>query len=56
MQNGALLKRLGYLAEHLELSVEDYTTQWRAALTGGYALLDPEDLQMVPLIAVGAYA
>ncbi|MBN1920059.1 MAG: transcriptional regulator [Anaerolineae bacterium] len=41
MQNGALLKRLGYLAERLALPVEDYTAQWRAALSGGRALLDP---------------
>ncbi|MBN2003259.1 MAG: GIY-YIG nuclease family protein [Anaerolineae bacterium] len=41
MQNGALLKRLGYLAEQLALPVGDYTAQWQAALTGGRALLDP---------------
>lgn len=41
MQNGALLKRLGYLAERLALPVEAYTAQWRAALSGGRALLDP---------------
>lgn len=41
MQNGALLKRLGYLAEHLGLPVGDSITQWQASLTGGYALLDP---------------
>ncbi len=41
MENGALLKRLGYLAERLGLPVGDYTATWRAALTGGRALLDP---------------
>ena len=41
MQNGALLKRLGYLAERLSLPVGDCAAQWRAALSGGYALLDP---------------
>ncbi len=41
MQNGALLKRLGYLAERFALPVGDYAEQWRAALSGGRALLDP---------------
>lgn len=41
MQNGALLKRLGYLAERLSLPVGDCAAQWRAALSGGYAILDP---------------
>lgn len=41
MQNGALLKRLGYLAERLSLPVGAYVAQWQTALTGGRALLDP---------------
>ncbi len=41
MQNGALLKRLGYLAEQLGLPVADWASRWQAALTGGYALLEP---------------
>jgi len=41
MQNGALLKRLGYLAERLSLPVGDYVERWRAELSGGRALLDP---------------
>ncbi|MBN2394547.1 MAG: type IV toxin-antitoxin system AbiEi family antitoxin domain-containing protein [Anaerolineae bacterium] len=41
MRNGALFKRLGYLTERLSLPVGNYIPQWRAALTGGHALLDP---------------
>jgi len=41
MQNGAVFKRLGYLAERLALPVGDHPAQWQAALTGGHALLDP---------------
>jgi len=41
MQNGALLKRLGYLTERLSLPVGDYADRWREALSTGYALLDP---------------
>lgn len=41
MQNGAVLKRLGYLAERLSLPVGDNAERWRAALSGGHALLDP---------------
>ncbi|MEA3397519.1 MAG: type IV toxin-antitoxin system AbiEi family antitoxin [Chloroflexota bacterium] len=41
MQNGALLKRLGYLAERLSLPVGEYAARWRAVLSGGRALLDP---------------
>ena len=41
MQNGALLKRLGYLTERLSLPMGDCAAQWRSALSGGRALLDP---------------
>ena len=41
MQNGAIFKRLGYLAELLDLPVGNETKQWRAALTAGYSRLDP---------------
>lgn len=41
MQNGALLKRMGYLAERLALPVGASAAHWQAALSGGYALLDP---------------
>jgi predicted transcriptional regulator of viral defense system len=41
MRNGAILKRLGYLAERLSLPVEDFVARWQDALSKGYARLDP---------------
>jgi predicted transcriptional regulator of viral defense system len=41
MQNHAIFKRLGYLAELLNLPVGAEIERWRAALSTGYSLLDP---------------
>lgn len=41
MRNRAIFKRLGYLAERLSLPVGDFLERWRAALSAGYARLDP---------------
>jgi predicted transcriptional regulator of viral defense system len=41
MQNGAIFKRLGYLAELLRLPVGDELEHWRAARSTGYSHLDP---------------
>ncbi|MDY6875930.1 MAG: type IV toxin-antitoxin system AbiEi family antitoxin domain-containing protein [Chloroflexota bacterium] len=41
MQNRAIFKRLGYLAELLRLPVGDEVERWRAALSTGYSRLDP---------------
>jgi predicted transcriptional regulator of viral defense system len=41
MQNGAIFKRLGYLAELLGLSVGVEMEHWRAARSTGYSQLDP---------------
>ncbi len=41
MRNRAILKRLGYLVEHLSLEAEDFPEEWRAVLSAGYARLDP---------------
>ncbi|MBL7062637.1 MAG: hypothetical protein ISS49_00330 [Anaerolineae bacterium] len=41
MQNRAIFKRLGYLAELLGLPVGDEIARWRAALSTEYSLLDP---------------
>ena len=41
MRNRAILKRLGYLVEHLSLEAGDFPEEWRAALSAGYARLDP---------------
>ena len=41
MRNGAIFKRLGYLVEQLSLPAEDFLERWRAALSAGYAQLDP---------------
>jgi len=41
MRNRAILKRLGYLVERLSLEAGDFPERWRAALSAGYARLDP---------------
>lgn len=41
MNNRAIFKRLGYLAEVLELPVANYLEQWRKMISPGYVLLDP---------------
>ena len=41
MQNRAIFKRLGYLAELLNLPVDAEVERWRAALSTGYSRLDP---------------
>lgn len=41
MRNRAILKRLGYLVEHLSLEAGDFPERWRAVLSAGYARLDP---------------
>jgi predicted transcriptional regulator of viral defense system len=41
MRNGAIFKRLGYLAEVLSLPVGALCETWRAELSAGYAKLDP---------------
>lgn len=41
MQNRAIFKRLGYLAELLDLPVGAEIERWQAALSTGYSLLDP---------------
>ena len=41
MQNRAILKRLGYLAELLGLPVGEEVARWQAALPAGYSRLDP---------------
>jgi predicted transcriptional regulator of viral defense system len=42
MRNRAIFKRLGFLVERLSLPVEDELAErWRAALSAGYARLDP---------------
>ena len=41
MQNRAIFKRLGYLAELLRLPVGDEIERWQAALSAGYSRLDP---------------
>jgi len=41
MQNRAIFKRLGYLAELLDLPVGAEIERWRAALSTGYSRLDP---------------
>ena len=39
--NRAVFKRLGYLAEVLELPIEEYVARWRGEISRGYSLLDP---------------
>jgi predicted transcriptional regulator of viral defense system len=41
MKNRTILKRMGYLAELLELPVADEIERWQALLSTGYSLLDP---------------
>jgi predicted transcriptional regulator of viral defense system len=41
MKNRAIFKRMGYLAELLELPVNSEIDCWRAARSTGYSLLDP---------------
>jgi len=41
MGNRAIFKRLGYLAEPLNLPVGDEIKRWQEALSAGYTLLDP---------------
>jgi predicted transcriptional regulator of viral defense system len=41
IKNRAILKRMGYLAELLELPVVDEIERWQALLSTGYSLLDP---------------
>lgn len=41
MQNRTIFKRMGYLAELLELPVDAEIDHWRAARSTGYSLLDP---------------
>ena len=41
MRNRAILKRLGYLVEHLSLQAGNFPKRWRAVLSAGYARLDP---------------
>ena len=41
MKNRTIFKRLGYLAELLELPVVDEIAHWQASLSSGYSLLDP---------------
>jgi predicted transcriptional regulator of viral defense system len=41
MQNRAIFKRLGYLAELLGLPVSGEIERWQAALSSGYSRLDP---------------
>jgi len=49
MRNRAIFKRLGYLAERLSLPVGDLPERWRAALSAGYARLDPSRPATEPL-------
>lgn len=41
MRNRAILKRLGYLVEHLSLEAGNFPERWSAALSRGHARLDP---------------
>ncbi|HAW60041.1 MAG TPA: hypothetical protein DCW86_01035 [Actinobacteria bacterium] len=41
MGNKAIFKRLGYLAEVLELPVGTHIAMWQERISAGYALLDP---------------
>jgi len=41
LSNRTVFKRLGYLAEVLELDVGDYLSRWREAISRGMSLLDP---------------
>lgn len=41
MGNRAILKRLGYLAERLELPAGELLSTWQQEISPGYALLDP---------------
>ncbi len=41
MRNRTIFKRLGYLAELLDLPVDAEIERWRAARSTGYSLLDP---------------
>jgi predicted transcriptional regulator of viral defense system len=41
MENRAIFKRMGYLAELLALPVGDEVERWRALLSAGYSQLDP---------------
>jgi predicted transcriptional regulator of viral defense system len=41
MQNRTIFKRMGYLAELLNLSVDAEIKSWQAARSTGYSLLDP---------------
>jgi len=41
MKNRTILKRMGYLAELLELPVVDEIERWQVLLSAGYSLLDP---------------
>jgi predicted transcriptional regulator of viral defense system len=41
MNNRTIFKRLGYLAELLDLPVGDELERWQAARSTGYSQLDP---------------
>lgn len=41
MNNRTIFKRLGYLAELLELSVGEFLQSWKENISSGYPLLDP---------------
>lgn len=41
LNNSAVLKRLGYLSEILDLPVKDYNKKWSKQMGSGYSLLDP---------------
>jgi len=42
MGNRAIIKRLGYLCERLELAVGDAAGLWQSLLSSGYSRLDPD--------------